>query len=143
MHPSRVTELLGVSPTRQVVAGEVSPPNSLGRKRVGKINGWFLSSEGHVESKDVRRHLDWLLAKLQQNPEALRKLQSAPGVRMSVECVWWSRYGDGGPTLWPEQMQALAALNLECGFDFAYYGAEESDESDQSVLPPDSGPIMM
>jgi hypothetical protein len=70
MHPSRVTELLGVSPTRQVVAGEVSPPISSGLRRVGKINGWFLSSEEHVESKDVRRHLDWLLAKLQQNPAA-------------------------------------------------------------------------
>jgi hypothetical protein len=40
---------------------------------------------------------------------------------MNVNCVWWSRYGDGGPTLWPEQMLRLAQLNLECSFEFAYY----------------------
>jgi hypothetical protein len=140
MHPSEVTKRLGLKPTHQIVLGEESPPNSLGLKRVGKVNGWFLSSEEFVESKDVRRHLDWLLAKLEPNSEVLRELQAGPGVRMSVECPWWSRYGTGGPTLWPEQMRVLAALNLECSLGFAYYGPQEPAESAQSDLPRDSGP---
>lgn len=45
MHPSRVTELLGLIPTRQIVAGEASSPNSLGLRRVGKINGWLAGAQ--------------------------------------------------------------------------------------------------
>lgn len=129
MHPSQVTNLLGLGPTRYVAVGEAGGVNSLGRAPIGKLNGWFLSSEGSVESKDMRRHLDWLIAKLQQSEDALRELQARSDVRMSVNCVWWSRYGEGGPTLWPEQMRALADLNLECSFDFADY----SDDTDDSA----------
>jgi hypothetical protein len=43
---------------------------------------------------------------------------------MRVNCVWWSAAGHGGPTLWPEQMAALAALNLECSFDVYFFGDE-------------------
>jgi hypothetical protein len=48
---------------------------------------------------------------------------------VSVNCIWWSRFGDGGPTLWPEQVRALADLNLECSFAFADY----SDTDDAKV----------
>lgn len=44
---------------------------------------------------------------------------------MTVFCLWC---GDGSPVLWPEQMQGLAALNLECSFEFTYYPEEELDE---------------
>ncbi len=131
LHPSRVTELLGISPTKHVAAGEPGRVNSLGRAPVGKLNGWFLSSEGNVESKDTRRHLDWLIAKLQHSRDAIHRLQARPDIRMSVNCIWWSRHGDGGPTLWPEQMRALADLNLECSFDFADYSVDnrKTDET--------------
>jgi hypothetical protein len=129
MHPSVVSDLLDIKPTSQVILGESGPINSVGRSRIGKINGWFLSSEGNVKSRDTRRHLDWLIAKLQQSSRALRKLQTNPGIRMCVNCIWWSRFGDGGPTLWPEQMRVLADLNLECSFAFADY----SDTNDVKV----------
>jgi Domain of unknown function (DUF4279) len=128
MHPSVVSETLGIKPTRQVVVGESSPINSLGLSRIGKINAWFLSSEDIVESKDMRRHLDWLIAKLQPSSNGLRELQAKPSIRMSVNCIWWSRFGDGGPALWPEQMRALADLNLECSFAFSDYSDEDDDE---------------
>jgi len=53
-------------------------------------------------------------------------LQNIPGVRMSVNCVWYSRSGHGGPTLWPEQMRVLADLNLECSFDI-YFQDKDDD----------------
>lgn len=81
------------------------------------MNGWFLSTGGVVASRDVRHHLDWLLERLMPARGALVALQQCAGVRMSVVCVWWSREGHGGPTLWPEQMRGLADLNLECSFD--------------------------
>jgi hypothetical protein len=49
---------------------------------------------------------------------------------MSVNCVWWSKEGGGGPTLWPAQMRSLAELNLECSFEFADYS-----EGGQDVQP--------
>lgn len=121
MHPSKVTELLGLTPTSSVAQDESSPPNSLGLVRVGTLNAWFLSSESFVQSKDLRRHLDGLIARLQPRREALQLLQGRKNVRMYVSCPWWARHGGGGPSLWPEQMKALAALNLECSINFADY----------------------
>ena len=123
--PHEVTERLGLEPTRLNVVGE-EHVNRLGRRRVVKINGWSMSSEGRVESLDVRRHLDWLLEKIGPKAKELLDLQSVPGVKMSVACTWYSRSGHGGPTLWPEQMRALADLNLECSFDI--YFLPDDDE---------------
>lgn len=125
MHPSQVTGLLGISPTHVVAVGEPGATNSLGRSPVGKVNGWFLSSEEYVKSKDVRRHLNWLIGKLRQSPDAIRTLQGKLGVQMYVFCAFWTKYGDGSATLWPEQMRALADLNLECTFAFANYSKNE------------------
>jgi Domain of unknown function (DUF4279) len=120
-HPSLVTEALRLTPTRIVATGEASPPNSRGVSRIGTLNGWFLSSEEHVLSKDIRRHLDWLIGKLQPCREKLRVLQDKDGMRMYVSCVLWTDSDSGSATLWPEQMRGLSELNLECTFAFADY----------------------
>ncbi len=125
IRPDDVTQRLGLTPTETNVAGN-EVVNRLGRRRVVKKNGWFLSSEAAVKSLDVRRHLDWLLAQLGSRRDALLSFQETPGVRMSVNCAWYSRSGHGGPTLWPEQMRALAVLNLECSFDVYFLSDEDS-----------------
>lgn len=124
--PAEVTSILGLSPTDEQTAGQ-SIVSSRGRSRTPKTGGWFLSSEGRVHSKDVRRHLDWLIELLQPRATGLRRLQATPGVRMYVNCIWWSSRGIGGPTLWPEQMGALADLNLECSFDVSFYGPDDDE----------------
>jgi Domain of unknown function (DUF4279) len=125
LSPDEVTARLGLEPTQVNLAGsEVT--NRLGRTRTIQINGWFLSSEGQIESLDARRHLDWLLTVLRPKDEALQALQAAPDVQMSVNCTWISRSGHGGPTLWPEQMRALAELSLECSFDIGFYEEDEN-----------------
>lgn len=121
LDPAVATGRLKIVPTSSQEKGEVRT-NSLGRQRAIKIGAWFLSSEGSVRSKDLRRHLDWLLGHLLPRAEALRGLQEMEGVTMNVNCIWWSATGGGGPTLWPEQMRGLADLNLECSFDIAFYG---------------------
>lgn len=125
LSPSDITSRLRLQPTQVNVAGEkrVSPS---GRVRVLPFNAWFLSSEEDVRSLDLRRHLDWLLARLSPEAAALLSLQDEPGLRMSVNCVWWSRSGHGGPTLWPEQMRVLSDLNLECSFDI-YLSSEDEE----------------
>lgn len=121
--PIDVTQRLQLEPTEVSFAGETKV-NSRGRTRTAKSSWWSLSSGNHVRSLDVRPHLDWLLAALVPRAESLRELQSVPGVRMSVNCVWYSRSGHGGPTLWPEQMGPLAELDLECSFDVYLLGEE-------------------
>ena len=96
--------------------------NLIGRTRVIKKSLWVLSSEGHVASRDLRHHLNWLIDKLEINRFGLAKLQRSDGLKMAVSCIWWSALGHSGPVLWPEQMKALADLNLECSFDVYFFG---------------------
>jgi len=124
---SEVTGMMGIQPTDYEAVGEERSSATTGRVRIGKVNGWFLSSEPFVKSKDLRRHLDWLYEKLEPHSEYIKLLQAKSGVKMLVHCVWWSKFGGGGPTLWPKQMRNLADLNLECSFDFQYYGEGEED----------------
>lgn len=122
--PALVTRRLGVTPTMSQAIGipRIMPS---GKKDVGRINSWLLSTEdSHVVSKDIRTHLDWLLDRIEPAAAQLRELQQYPDVKMTIWCIWWEAEG-GGPTLWPEQMRRMANLNLECGFSFACYGDDE------------------
>ncbi|HEX5656489.1 MAG TPA: DUF4279 domain-containing protein [Polyangiales bacterium] len=109
-----ITSALGVEPTRTLRPGEG------GRN----LHGWFLSSEGRVESKDLRRHLDWVLDQLATGPNPTGQVTARiPGrVWADISCLWISAVGHGGPTLSPKQMQRMARLGLECWFD-VYLGA--------------------
>lgn len=124
LDPALITERLGLVPTQMSVKG-VDERTPAGVVRPAPHSLWALSSEGKIASKDLRRHLDWLLARLLPARAQLRALQSTPGTRMTVSCVWESAHGHGGPTLWPEQMGALTELGLECGFDVSFYGEDD------------------
>jgi Domain of unknown function (DUF4279) len=127
LDPDEVSRRLGIEPSDAATTGQVLT-NSLGLQRVTPIGHWFLSSEEHVDSRDLRRHLDWLLGLLTPRAAMLRELQALPGLRMHIQCIWWSKYGDGGPTLWPEQMRGIADLDMELGLEVGFYGAEEPDD---------------
>lgn len=122
LHPSRVTEILRLRPTRSVAEGERSRAISRGVTSLEKINGWFLSSEEHVQSKDIRPHLDWLLAELEKGREGIRVLQKTAGIRMYLVCIIWTNNGGGAISIWPKQLEAMAELNLEFTIDFTDYG---------------------
>lgn len=115
-HPDELTKLLKIQPTAINVAGS-SVKNSRGVIRNIKESGWFLDTEQHVSSKDIREHLDWLIAKIMPHRSELKVVQEMNDVKMTVKCVWFSQFGHSGPVLWPEQMRALADLDLECSFD--------------------------
>lgn len=123
MDPALVTRRLEIEPTSIQRGGEVIR-NSLGRERTVPMNGWFLSSEGKSSSMDLRRHLDWLLEKLTGRREALISLQEIKDLKMGINCIWWSAAGQGGPTLWPEQMKVMAELELECSFDIGFFPSD-------------------
>jgi hypothetical protein len=119
--PDWVTSILDIEPTSVNRSGE-QRTNSIGRILTIQKNGWFLSSEGKVASKDTRRHLDWLLDRLSGARVGVSKLLADDGVAIDVICVWWSVSGHGGPTLSPSQMSRLASLGLDLGFDIYFFG---------------------
>lgn len=119
-----ITAQLQIKPTPMLAVDEVVL-DVMGRPRVEPPGVWSLSSEGQVYSLDVRRHLDWLIARLEPLSNRLRELQTVDGLQMSVVCTWYSKYGEGGPTIWPEQMLPLAEMNLECSFDIHFFPDEE------------------
>ncbi|MCW2479267.1 DUF4279 domain-containing protein [Candidatus Symbiopectobacterium sp. NZEC135] len=125
MHPDEVSAILNMEPSQKNIIGD-KRINSLGRTREIKIAGWFLSSEMFVSSKDLRDHINWITAKLNPAKAGLKKLQNTPGIKMTLSCVWWSSLGHSGPVLWPEQMKALADLDLECSFDIYFDSTQSS-----------------
>lgn len=105
--PELVTSALRVEPTKSQREGENG----------ARVNGWFLSSKSFIHSRDVRRHVDWLLRKISSKRRELLDLQSRVGIQMDVFCYWRSVHGHGGPTLGPEQMRILADFKLNISFD--------------------------
>jgi hypothetical protein len=119
--PAAVTELLSIAPTRIVQKGVATNPNKRGAGAIGNLNLWMLDSEQHVHSLDLRDHIDWILDQIEPSTNALSALRSQ-GIVMDVSAVWWSKHGDGGPTIWPAQMRRLALLDLELSISFSFYG---------------------
>jgi hypothetical protein len=134
LDPEEVTRRLRVQPTSIQRRGEPLVP---GWARPAKLNAWFLCSREHVESRDSRRHIDWILDPIMPAREALASLREG-GARMCISCYWRSAHGHGGPLLSPAQMRRLADLHLECGYD-VYVGplcleepeAEDSEPSEE------------
>jgi hypothetical protein len=122
LDPDSVTGRLGIEPSDWQRRGE--PRRIGGVSKVAPISGWFLSSEGHIVSRDVRRHLDWLLDRLAAKAPLLRSLHEE-GSRIEVCCKWLSMSGHGGPILSPAQMRGLSELGLELWFDIYFVSAND------------------
>lgn len=120
LQPEAVTSALGIQPTTTQVRGGLRSPNS---KHTHKFGGWFLESAGHVQSRDSRRHLDWLLSQLHGKATAIAELKDQ-GNLVDL-CVRWDSVGHGGPSLNPTHMVQLGELGIELWFDV--YFAGESD----------------
>jgi hypothetical protein len=117
MDPAEVTGRLGLEATSSHRIGELRPVSTRRvPSRAWSRSTWFLSSEGEVGSRDVRRHIDWLLDHLTDRTLTLTELRAA-GCETVLSCYWVSASGHGGPMLWPEQLARLAECGLELWFD--------------------------
>jgi len=108
--PSTVSGALHVEPTDQWRRGD---------QRHGvpaRRNGWLLSSQDAVESRDVRGHMTWVLDQVPDDPTAFDEFRRG-GWTTTVSCYWLSASGHGGPMLDPAQTRKLAALELPILFD--------------------------
>lgn len=114
LSPDEVTLRLGLSPTDSFVRGDVRNAAPM------RHDGWFLSSKDAVDSKDVRRHLDWILDQLATQRDALRVLVDH-GAKIDITGYWVSAHGHGGPIISAVQLKKLADLEIDVSFD-VYFG---------------------
>ena len=115
---AEISRLLEIEPTKIQVAGDRVSDTS-GRTR--KYSGWFLESEGQVESRDSRDHFAWLLERISGKGAVLQSLVSR-GYLVDICCRWDSASDNGGPSMDPEQMVKLGALGIEVWFDIYFDG---------------------
>ena len=128
LDPAAVPSALHSEPSRAWRRGE--PRNSTGSQpAIAKEGEWRLSTRDHVTSRDVRRHVDWLLDRVELGREALSKLQ-LQGYETEVAFYWRSASGHGGPALPPETLSRLGSLGLAIWFDFYYLPDDEKSETE-------------
>ena len=112
LDPTVVTARLRIQPSHVQRRGDIRSKNA----PPARVGGWFLSSENAIDSRDVRRHLDWILDQLLPVSDELAALRAA-GYDADVSCYWVSASGHGGPSINPSQSEKLVHLGLEVSFD--------------------------
>jgi hypothetical protein len=113
LDPNAVTSLFGIEPSQTQRKGEQL------KKGVVRRKGWFLSTENTVVSRDVRRHVHWLIETFSSKEEAFHQLRSQ-SYETVVSCYWMSASGHGGPMLSPKLMRSLSDLGVEIRFDIYF-----------------------
>lgn len=112
LEPEAIDSLLGGEHSTGYRIGDPISSRSGGLRTT---NAWILSSEKHVDSRDLSRHIDWLLDSV--DLDELVALGPERSASMDIFCFWESKSGHGGPRLHPGLMTRLGRLNLEIGFD--------------------------
>ncbi|MHB8859931.1 MAG: DUF4279 domain-containing protein [Thermoleophilia bacterium] len=122
LDPDEISKILGISYTRAYRKGD--PHSKANPETVKRHYGaWLLDSKHHVNSRDSRRHIDWLLDQLEERSEAIHYLFSE-GCKIDFFCFWESAHGHGGPTISPNQSTRLGKMNIDLMFD-VYFSCSE------------------
>ena len=111
LEPDEISRRLGIMPSKSQTKGQPGQAGGL-----APVGGWFLTSKGQIESRDVQRHIVWILDQISEREPVLKEIQGQ-GFEMDVFCYWASAHGHGGPELSHNIMQRLSSLRLKIGFD--------------------------
>lgn len=114
LSPQAITNFLGIEPSETIEKGVGT---NILTHEVTNHNTWLLTSENIINSKDSRRHIDYLVDKLLPIREKL-KILASHGAKIDICCLWFSESGHGGPTLSPQQLSKLGELGIDLWFDF-------------------------
>lgn len=115
--PEYITEYLGITPTRIQKKGEQAIYKGKETKQKIRLNGWFLETEHIIQSRDSRRHIDYILDRLIPVKDKLSGLMSM-GAEIDIQCFWRTVQGHGGPVLSCDQFVRLAQLKIDLWYDF-------------------------
>ncbi len=111
--PDEISEILLITPTNTKVKGEMFKSIKVEK------NGWYLSTETELSSKNTCDHIDWLFDKLKDKEKDVKMLQSK-GCRIAIGCFWLSKNGRGGPILEIKQISELEKFNIPIGWDVSF-----------------------
>lgn len=98
------------------------------RSRSRPADIWELTTEGTLTSRDTRRHVDWLLDRIEPAAAALECLRQE-GAKTDIFC-YFVNVGHGGPMLSVAQLVRLAALKIDISWDV--YSGIEDDQTNTS-----------
>lgn len=116
--PNTLSEKLEIQPSRVQIKGET---------RNGKIKqyptAWFFESTEHIQSKELRNHIDWILDQIETKSEVIYELQSI-NAQIDISCFWVSAFGHGGPMLDSRILKRIADLKIGVSFDIYFAGDE-------------------
>jgi hypothetical protein len=113
LEPERITELLGLTPTRWGRKGEIriSPRAKVPPRK----NSFWLLSSPLADSEPLDAHLSWLMDKLEPKRQALEEL--AKEYKVQFVCGFSSENGQGGCTFDPRLLNRLSSLGLPLVLD--------------------------
>lgn len=100
------TRLFGMTPTEAGKAGDCS--------------GWRVSSESQVKSRNVERHIHWLLDQIENKKGVIEHLKRERGCQVDLGCEWRGhpQSNSTGPFLASETLRRIAGFDLNLIFYF-------------------------
>ena len=120
VEPDEITDLLGIEPTKTFCKGDLQGKTS---KLKRKSNGWFFRTEGLINSRDTRRHIDEIIECIRDKKNSIGELFNR-GCKIDLMSYYIS-IGHGGPCLEPYQMKELGELNIHVWWDVYFVNEDE------------------
>jgi hypothetical protein len=117
---SEVTDAFGISPTQTCKAGECV--------------GWRVSSESHVLSTNLERHIHWLLDQIKDKMSVIQELRRRD-CQVDIYCFWQGHgtSNDIGPYIKADTLRRLADFDLN--MIFAFHCPEPLKMAENARLP--------
>jgi hypothetical protein len=122
--PDDISAVIRTAPTSSYRDGELRTTSPNAKDPYYRTNGWFYSTKGKLKSRDCRRHLD-LVIEAALTPKPLSELRER-GCSMDITIFY--NYTQGGPTISPHQMHALAEARIDVWWDL--YKSSEKESND-------------
>jgi hypothetical protein len=127
LDPERISAILAVSPTKAWRKGERYVAGPRAGELVGRTGTWFLATDGHVDSPDLKKHLGFLNRLLSSMHSAsgegtrldqLRALMKKHGIKADASLFWHGSAGEQPPSIPRQALRTLRALPAEIETDF-------------------------
>ena len=109
-----ISNSLGVEPTKSHAKGELKFTTKEGVVKHYEMNNWFYSSKDLVNSRDCRRHIDFVIDNAMMNINSVEELKKQ-NCEMDISVFYV--YSQGGPTLSTKQMTKLAERGIDIWWD--------------------------
>jgi hypothetical protein len=123
--PGRITDLLGLTPTRCGRKGEARSSPRPNVKLPPRKNSFWLFSSSLLDHVPLQEHLLWIIEQLEAKREVLGEL--AKEYKVQFNCGFSSENGQGGCTFDPALLSRLSSFGIPLVLDLYPPGPIASD----------------